>query len=71
MFHWETCLCIQKLMQKINLVFIDDEEYLYHPGFIAKDINLMLMDKLNGPIKAKVKIRYKDEGSDAIIRANR
>jgi tRNA-specific 2-thiouridylase len=58
---------VTKIDAEKNLVFIDDEEYLYHPGFIAKDINLMLMDKLDKPIKAKVKIRYKDEGSNATL----
>ena len=50
-----------------NIVTVDDESGLFHSGFTAKEINLMMFDKLESPIKAKVKIRYNDKGSEALI----
>ncbi|HEY5533833.1 MAG TPA: tRNA 2-thiouridine(34) synthase MnmA [Ignavibacteria bacterium] len=58
---------VSKIDAENNIVFVDDENYLYNPGFITKEINLMLYEKLDKPVSAKVKIRYKDEGSDAIV----
>lgn len=50
-----------------NIVTVDDESGLFHSGFTANEINLMMFDKLESPIKAKVKIRYNDKGSEALI----
>jgi tRNA-specific 2-thiouridylase len=50
-----------------NLIFVDDAEGLYNISFIVKDINLMMYDKIEAPIKAKVKIRYKDNGDTATL----
>ena len=49
------------------MVILDDEDGLYNTWFIAKEINLMKYDKLEKPLKANVKIRYKDSGSPATI----
>ncbi|MCY7360845.1 MAG: tRNA 2-thiouridine(34) synthase MnmA [Ignavibacteria bacterium] len=51
-----------------NRVVFDDEEKLYHTKFSTKEINLMMiekLDKLDEPVKAKVKIRYNGKGYDA------
>jgi tRNA-uridine 2-sulfurtransferase len=58
---------VSKIDAERNIVFVDDEEKLYNTGFIANEINLMLTEKIDKPVKAKVKIRYKDEGSDAVV----
>ena len=50
-----------------NIVTVDDESGLFHSGFTANEINLMMFDKLESPLKAKVKIRYNDKGSEALI----
>jgi tRNA-specific 2-thiouridylase len=50
-----------------NLIFVDDAKELYSTSFIVKDINLMMYDKIEAPMKAKVKIRYKDNGDTAAI----
>lgn len=50
-----------------NVIVVDDEGGLYKKEFIAKEINLMKYEKLEKPVKANVKIRYKDGGSPATI----
>lgn len=58
---------VSKIDPENNIVYVDDETGLYSRTFTTRDINLMLYEKLDAPIKATVKIRYKDEGSDAVI----
>ncbi len=58
---------VSKIDAKNNVIVIDDEEGLYNTSFIAKDINLMKYEKIDKPMTAKVKIRYKDKGDDALI----
>lgn len=58
---------VSKLDAINNIVVVDDEENLFNKAFISKDINLMSVEKLDMPVRAKVKIRYKDEGAEATI----
>jgi tRNA-uridine 2-sulfurtransferase len=58
---------VSKIDPEKNIVYIDDEENLYHNGFFVKDLNLMYFEKLESPVNASVKVRYKDSGSDAVI----
>ena len=58
---------VSKLDSENNIVFVDDEENLYNSTFIAKDINLMVTEKLDRPSECRVKIRYKDEGTEAVV----
>ena len=60
-------LYVSKIDADNNVIFVDDVESLYNSEFVTKEINLMLMEKIEKPIKAKVKIRYNDIGHDAII----
>lgn len=60
-------LYVSKIDAENNLVFVDEEESLYRSEFNTKEINLMLYEKLDKPMRAKVKIRYNDEGNDAYI----
>lgn len=60
-------LYVSKIDSENNTVYVDDESGLYNITFKAKDINLMKYEKLENPIKAKVKIRYKDTGSMATL----
>ncbi|MCX6163704.1 MAG: tRNA 2-thiouridine(34) synthase MnmA [Ignavibacteriae bacterium] len=58
---------VSRIDAENNIVVVDDEDGLYNTEFIAKDINLMKYEKLEKPMKANVKIRYKDNGSSATI----
>lgn len=58
---------VTKIDAKGNKVYIDDEPGLYKKGFIAKEINLMKYESIRIPMKANVKIRYKDQGSAASL----
>lgn len=60
-------LYVSKIDAENNILYVEDEEKLYNSVFTTKDINLMLTDKINHPMKVKVKIRYKDAGEEAII----
>lgn len=58
---------VSRIDAENNIVELSDEDGLYNSEFIAKDINLMKYEKLDKPMKANVKIRYKDSGSPAIL----
>jgi tRNA-uridine 2-sulfurtransferase len=58
---------VSKIDAESNVVYVDDEEGLMHRSFTAVKINLQKFGKISEPMEAKVKIRYKDEGSTAII----
>jgi len=58
---------VSKIDAENNVIYVDDEELLYNSSFITREINLMKSEKLTKPVKAQVKIRYKDEGSTAIV----
>lgn len=58
---------VSKIDSENNVVYIDDEDELYNSEFITNDLNLMMYEKLNLPLQAKVKIRYNDAGHDATI----
>lgn len=60
-------LYVSKIDSENNVVFVDEEDKLYKKEFSVKDINLMLMEKIEKPLKAKVKIRYNDTGSEAVL----
>jgi tRNA-specific 2-thiouridylase len=60
-------LYVSKIDAENNIIYVDDEENLYNSMFTTKDVNLMLMDSINHPMNAIVKIRYKDAGEDATI----
>ncbi len=50
-----------------NVVYVDNEDKLYKSEFILNEINLMMTDKLENVVTAKVKIRYNSEASDAAL----
>lgn len=58
---------VSKIDPKKNRIYVDKVDGLFNDGFIADDINFMKYDNLTSITSAKVKVRYKDEGSDAII----
>ncbi|MCI0449820.1 MAG: tRNA 2-thiouridine(34) synthase MnmA [Chlorobi bacterium] len=58
---------VSKIDAENNVVFVDDEEGLYNREFICGEINLQKLKSIETPVKAKVKIRYKDDGSMAAL----
>ena len=58
---------VSKIDPGKNIITVDDEEGLLQKEFIVRDINLMMFEKLPEPLDVNVKIRYKDEGAQAVI----
>lgn len=50
-----------------NEVVLGDEEHLFKTEIIVRDVNFIPFDKLEKPINAKVKLRYRHEPSEATI----
>ena len=50
-----------------DTVVIGKDEYLYSKSLTANSINLIPFDKLDAPIRAHVRIRYKDPGHPATV----
>ncbi|MBQ2266731.1 MAG: tRNA 2-thiouridine(34) synthase MnmA [Clostridia bacterium] len=50
-----------------NEVVLGDEEHLFKTEIIVRDVNFIPFDKLENPITAKVKLRYRHEPSEATI----
>lgn len=50
-----------------NEVIVGEKEYIYKKGMIVKDINLLLIDLLEGPMKVSVKTRYSSVEEKATI----
>lgn len=60
-------LYVIKLDKENNNVIVGSEEDLYTKELYAKDINLLLTENIEEPIKVKAKIRYRSKESDATI----
>jgi len=58
---------VTKIDADNNVIVVDDEPGLFNSVFTAVKINLQKIETINKPMKVKAKIRYKDEGSDAVI----
>ena len=50
-----------------RVVVVSDREALFSEGLIAGGLNLIAVDRLEGPLKVKVKIRLQHQGADAVI----
>lgn len=50
-----------------NEVIVGEKEYIYKKEMIVKDINLLLIDSLEGPMKVSVKTRYSSVEEKATI----
>lgn len=51
-----------------NEVVIGENDDVFSPKLYANNINLMSVDKIEEPIRARAKIRYSHEGADCTIR---
>ena len=63
-------LYVSKIDSDNNVIFVDEEETLYHSEFTVKEINMMKVNKINEPMSADVKIRYNDHGNEAVLEQN-
>jgi tRNA-specific 2-thiouridylase len=50
-----------------NRIVVSGREDLYSHGLIAKDINLIAVDKIEGPYRANVKIRLNSRAVAATV----
>ena len=62
-----TPVYVTKIDADNNTIYVDDVEGLYNSSFICNEINLQKTERIDSTIKAKVKIRYKDDGNMAMI----
>ena len=50
-----------------NRIVISDKERLFSEGLMAKELNLMAVEKLDRPYKVKAKIRLKHREANATV----
>jgi len=60
-------LYVVKIDAANNRIVVSGREDLYSHGLIAKDINLIAVDKIEGPYRANVKIRLNSRAVDATV----
>ncbi|MDR2591032.1 MAG: tRNA 2-thiouridine(34) synthase MnmA [Oscillospiraceae bacterium] len=58
---------VVELRAEDNTIVVGRKEDLYSKSLTVKNINLISVDKINTPIRAKVKIRYADFGNMATV----
>lgn len=58
---------VSRIDAQNNTVYVDDEPGLYNSVFTCNELNMQKFGSIPSSMKAKVKIRYKDAGSTAII----
>ena len=60
-------LYVNELDASNDKVIVGSREELFSKGLVARDINLIALDRLKGSYRAKVKIRYRHKETDAVI----
>ena len=60
-------LYVTRIDAEGNKVYVDEEKGLYSKSFTTKEINLMMFESLDAPVRARVKIRYNDTGNYALL----
>jgi len=58
---------VSKIDSENNVIFVAEEENLYNTEFTVREINLMKLEKIDGELTVKTKIRYNDVGHDSVI----
>jgi tRNA-specific 2-thiouridylase len=58
---------VTKIDHKNNVIEVGSEDKLRHQTLIARDVNLIKVNTLDGGLRVKAKIRYKDEGAPATV----
>jgi tRNA-specific 2-thiouridylase len=62
-------LSVNKLDAPNKSVVVGSREELFSKGLIARDVNLIALDRLERPYKVKAKIRYRRREADAALTA--
>jgi tRNA-specific 2-thiouridylase len=58
---------VSRIDAENNIIVLDDEVGLYSDNFQIRDINLLAVEKIEIPLNVKIKVRYKDPGTNAVI----
>ena len=58
---------VVELLPDKNLVVLGDESEVFSKELIASDVNMILYEKLEKPIKVKAKIRYSAQEADCLV----
>jgi tRNA-specific 2-thiouridylase len=58
---------VVELLPDKNLVVLGDESEVFSKELIASDVNMILYEKLEKPIKVKAKIRYSAQEADCFV----
>lgn len=58
---------VLKIMPESNSVMLGDEEELLKSSALVKNINLIKYDRIDTPMEAVTKVRYKDAGMESTI----
>ena len=62
-------LYVNKLDAPNKRVVVGSREELFSKGLIARDVNLIALDRLERPYRVKEKIRYRHREADAVLTA--
>lgn len=60
-------LYVAKIDAESNKIVVTEKENLFSEGLIAKDLNLLAVNRLERPYKVKIKIRQKHSAVDATV----
>ncbi len=60
-------LYVMKIDAENNRIVVSERENLFSEGLIATDLNLIAVDRLDGPYKVKAKIRLRHKEADATV----
>ncbi len=60
-------LYVSRIDAEGNKIYLDEEKGLFSRRFTTKQVNLMMVEKIEHPLRARVKIRYNDQGNEALL----
>ena len=60
-------LYVKRIDSKKNRIIVGAKEELFSKGLIARDLNFISVDRLEGPCRVKVKIRLQHQAAGAVI----
>jgi tRNA-specific 2-thiouridylase len=58
---------VTKIDYRNNVIEVGAEEELMHRALIARDVNLIKVNTLDGGLRVRARIRYRDDGSAATV----
>jgi len=60
-------LYVTRIDPERNALIVGSRDEIYSRGLIASGVNWIAMERLEQPLRARVKIRYKHEGAEALL----